>query len=197
LKVLLINPPLSAYKNSEIIAASIRFEPLGLLYLAAYLREAGVNVKIFDAYREPAIANAQGFSYQTMKNRKISKFPEDENGYVWAGKSDEEIKREIAVFKPGLVGISSMFTVHQLGAHYVAKLVKDVSKDILVIMGGAHASCMPEYVLRDKNVDIVVKGEGEVTLFDIVKRLERKEDIYSSNGIVYRNNGKIVYQKNL
>ncbi len=45
-KVLLINPPFTAYGKLVAIRAA---EPLGLMYLAAYLKERDVQVEILDA----------------------------------------------------------------------------------------------------------------------------------------------------
>lgn len=42
----------------------------------------------------------------------------------------------------------------------IAKLAKNVNPNILTVIGGAHASINPEMVISDKNIDVVVVGEG-------------------------------------
>lgn len=169
-KILLINPPYTGYGKPVEIQTD---EPLGLMCLAAYLRESGKEVEIFDAHR--GIENVL-----------------DENQFYWSGLRREEIKEKILEVKPSIVGITCMFTMHSKGAHDVAKIVKEVSPRTLVIFGGSHPSALPEWILEDENVDIVVIGEGEVTLLEIAEKHERSEDVYSISGTVTRKNGNIV-----
>jgi len=165
--ILLINPPYTRYRQPVEIQAD---EPLGLMCLAAYLREHGKKVDIFDAF--------QG------KGNVL-----DEGQFYWSGLSREEIKNKLLALKPSIVGITCMFTMHSKGAHDVAKIVKKTLPKALVVFGGSHPSALPDWVLQDTNVDIVVIGEGEVTLMEIVEKYERGEDIFSIPGTAVRRNG--------
>jgi len=169
-KVLLINPPYTRYKEPVEIQAD---EPLGLMCLAAYLREHRKEVEIFDAFqgRENVL---------------------DEGQFYWSGLRREEIREKILEAKPSLVGITSMFTMHSKGAHDVAKIVKGICRETLVILGGSHPSALPEWVLEDENIDMVVIGEGEVTLLEIMEKHEKGEDISMTPGTVVRQNGHII-----
>jgi len=61
-------------------------------------------------------------------------------------------------------------------------------KGIPVVMGGAHPSFLPEEAM--KHADYVVRGEGDVTLPELVDYLEKgTPDITSIKGLSYRNNG--------
>jgi len=168
-KVLLVNPPLTSYhKPAEIWAA----EPLGLMYLAAFLREKSIQVEIFDAFLG-------------IKNKPLG------GGFFISGLSDEEIKKKIIEFKPDIIGIASMFTMHSKGVHGVARIAKEVSENILVVLGGSHASALPDIVLQDSNIDIAVIGEGEETLYEIVKKFPDHSELHNIPGIAIRENGCI------
>jgi magnesium-protoporphyrin IX monomethyl ester (oxidative) cyclase len=168
-KVLLINPPFTSYdKPAEIWVA----EPLGLMYLAAFLRERGVQVEIFDAFLG-------------IKSKPLGR------GLFKSGLSEKEIRDKIIEFKPDIVGITSMFTMHSKGAHDVARITKEVSGNILVVFGGSHASAIPDIVLQDSNVDVVVIGEGEETLYEIVKKFSGYSDLRDILGIAIREHGCI------
>ena len=169
-QVLLINPPYTRYGQPVEIQAD---EPLGLMCLAAYLREHGKEVEIFDAFKG--------------KGNRL-----DESQFYWSGLSRDEIKEKLSAVKPSVVGITSMFTMHSKGGHDVARIVKEVLPGTLVILGGSHASALPEWVLQDVNVDMVVIGEGEITLLEIVEKHERGQDICSISGTAVRKNGNIV-----
>jgi len=46
----------------------------------------------------------------------------------------------------------------------VASIVKEVDRNIITVIGGGHPSAYPENVLKEnKDIDIVVYGEGEKT----------------------------------
>lgn len=168
--ILLINPPYTRYGQPVEIQAD---EPLGLLCLAAYLMEHGKTVEIFDAF--------QG------KGNVL-----DEDQFYWSGLSREEIKKKVVEVMPAVVGITSMFTMHSKGAHDVAKIVKEVNPQTLVVFGGSHPSALPDWVLQDTNVDVVVIGEGEVTLMEIVEKYEKGQDLSTIAGTAIRKNGHVV-----
>lgn len=169
MKVLLINPPFTQY-GGEVDAMAD--EPLGLMYLAAYLRQKDIQVEIFDAF---------------LGRKSIPV----ENNFFKSGLSDKEIKDRIAKYRPNVIGISAMFTMHSKGVHDLARTIKEVSKDIIVICGGSHASALPDIVLQDENVDIVVIGEGEDTLLEIVQRIGNRKHISGVLGTAIKENGKI------
>jgi magnesium-protoporphyrin IX monomethyl ester (oxidative) cyclase len=171
MKLLLIKPPITYYKTESEYSP---YEPLGLMYLASYLREysSDVEVKILDASARPDLTRWEGDFFKV-------------------GHTDEMITKAIADYQPDIVGISSMFTINSKGVHDTAKLVKQSDRRIPVIVGGAHASAFPEWVLKDENIDIVVTGEGEETLLDIVNRLKTEKPIYDLTGLAYRDNGTV------
>lgn len=170
MKILLINPFLTVSKDNPAQPSPL----LSLPYLAAYLEENGYKVKILD------IA-ALGYNKKIKINEKVR-----------YGLTEEEIKDYINRVSPDIVGITSPSTVHAQDMHEVAKIVKSVGKEIKVVVGGAHSSSNPEKVLKDDNVDIIVKGEGEETLLNIVKTLEKGKGLDDIDGIIFKKNGKII-----
>lgn len=89
-----------------------------------------------------------------------------------------------------IVGITSI-TFLALLSHSVAKVAKGQNKSIPVVMGGPHASVVPEDILKDENVDYVVIGEGESTFLELVEALESKRGIEDIKGIAYRKDNKV------
>jgi radical SAM superfamily enzyme YgiQ (UPF0313 family) len=64
-------------------------------------------------------------------------------------------------------------------------------KGIPVVMGGAHPSFLPEEAME--HADYVVRGEGDVTLPELIDYFEKgTPDITSIKGLSYRNNGSGV-----
>jgi len=74
----------------------------------------------------------------------------------------------------------------------IAKRIKEVNSDSKIIVGGPHATILPTDVLNKcSDIDVIVSGEGENTLLELVTKIENGEDINTVQGIAYRDNGKI------
>ena len=171
MRILLIFPPSTIYGNDPSMPSIT--PPIGLAYLAAYLEREGYEVNILDTIAEG-------------KGRKF--FQKDRLTY---GISDEEILAKMVSFKPQLIGIACMYTAYAGDAYRVAKIAKQYNRDIPVIFGGAHSSLFPKQVLKDINIDAVVVGEGEQTLLELVKCVEKGKDFSEVTGIIYRNNSEV------
>lgn len=170
MKVLLIYPPQTIFGPG--VAAVT--PPLGLAYLAAYIEKLGYEVKILDC-----LAEGKGQDKFIGKSHRF-------------GLGDKKIKKWIADFRPDVVGISVMFTAFAQDALDVAKLAKEVSRHIVVVFGGAHASIDPVATVKGKNVDIVVNAEGEITFSKLLKALENKSDLSKVTGIAFKEGKKAV-----
>jgi len=77
----------------------------------------------------------------------------------------QNVKEELNRLNPRIVGITATTAVAP-DAYRIADYVKENS-DALTVMGGSHASAMSDEALQ--HVDVVIKGEGERAILDIVK----------------------------
>ncbi|MBA7689372.1 Anaerobic magnesium-protoporphyrin IX monomethyl ester cyclase [subsurface metagenome] len=105
---------------------------------------------------------------------------------------EEAVKEE----KPEVVGITTIALMFYYDTLDAAKLIKMVSPKTKVIVGGPDPSLIPEEFLRDAkgNIDFIVVGEGEITAYELLKAIERKEKDFSKiEGLAYLKNGKYVY----
>jgi len=76
----------------------------------------------------------------------------------------QDVKKEIEHYGPDMVGITAVTPLAPI-AYKIADMCR--KKGILTVMGGVHASVMPEEALT--HADVVVVGEGEMAMLDIVK----------------------------
>lgn len=60
-----------------------------------------------------------------------------------------------------------------------------------VILGGPSATDSSDYILNHFPVDIVVRGEGEVTALELMRALESKADLSRVQGISYRKEDRV------
>ena len=92
---------------------------------------------------------------------------------------------------PGIVGFSCM-TCSYLPALHFASLVKKADPDIITVFGGPHPTFQAAEALAHHAVDIVVRGEGEHTFYELVMALQNKKSLSTIKGISYKVNGNII-----
>jgi anaerobic magnesium-protoporphyrin IX monomethyl ester cyclase len=180
-KVLLINPPWY-----RIFGQSSNRSPLGLCYIASVLEKEGYDVHVYNADFKKKLAIGAGFEQVTSKYSEYLRILKDTDHPLW-----QEVGSVIFKESPDIVGIS-VTTAKYGSALNVSKIVKDFDPDIPVTWGGVHPTILPNDVIKNKNVDIVVRGEGEFTFLDIVKNPSHLSQIA---GITYKEYGKIINNK--
>jgi len=89
-----------------------------------------------------------------------------------------------------LIGISTDTTRH-LKAMAIARQAKEAG--CLVVMGGPHPCYIDEEILTSPWVDVIVHGEGEATLLELVQALEGSGHGWEEiAGLSFRRDGKVV-----
>lgn len=107
----------------------------------------------------------------------------------------KEIRRYISEEKPDIVGITS-FTSVMYDLLKVASIIKEVSPETKVIVGGAHATIYPIETASLPNIDAVVIGDGEVTFAELVRKIALNTSIDGIKGIAFKINGNVVMTGN-
>ncbi|UCC66543.1 MAG: cobalamin-dependent protein [Deltaproteobacteria bacterium] len=90
------------------------------------------------------------------------------------------LEERVRYLRPEVVGISVACTYFIYDAMNAARLVKEVSPNSIVIVGGAHPSHIPEETLREcRAIDFICVGEGELTMHEFLSAVEHKEEDFS------------------
>ncbi|MHA1229938.1 MAG: B12-binding domain-containing radical SAM protein [Candidatus Helarchaeota archaeon] len=94
------------------------------------------------------------------------------------------IEAVLSRFNPRVVGIQS-YTFNFNALKETVKYIKRFDKDIITIAGGQHVSFLDRHSIDEchKKLDIVVRGEGERTVYEIVKRIVKNKPIKDIKGI--------------
>lgn len=173
MEILLFNPYYS--QKREYYSFYRPAPPISLMYLAAYLRKFGLKSKIY----ELGIGDIKKAIFK--KNR------------VRFGLSDKKIENILKKEKPKIVGVTSMYSVYFRDVLEICRTIKKFDRKIKTVVGGNHASSYYQYILKDKNIDFVVIGEGEQTLLELSQAiLKGRKDFSKINGLAYRKKGKIL-----
>jgi len=75
----------------------------------------------------------------------------------------------------------------------IAKAAKKLFPEKPVILGGWHPSLLPDQTLAAPYVDIVVNGQGEDALLEIVQHIEAGESMKGIPGVGYKEEGKLTF----
>lgn len=84
----------------------------------------------------------------------------------------------------GITGTSPQF----IYIKKIINLIKRKQPESLIVVGGVHATVLPEHILNNTKADICVIGEGEITMLDIM----RNKWLQYIDGIVYKSESSII-----
>ena len=126
--------------------------PLGLLYLLTHLDK----------------------TFGSKINGKIAKSRIDFDNF-------DELHSLIRDFKPHVIGIRTL-NFYKNFFHKTISFIRQWGVDAPIIAGGPYATSNYAILLKDKNIDLAVLGEGEITLQELI-------------GKMIENNGKLPGEK--
>lgn len=164
MKIIFINPPISGYNIQDLFES----EPLGLAYLGAFLEKEGFDVEILDCF-------AKGI-HQVYKT----------GGLLRRGLTNHQIKDHLRQMNPDVIGIHSQFTMFFPDASEVAGLVRDLYPQNPIVFGGAHATMDSKSIVETGIADVVVRGEGEITVVELLYAFKKGAPIKDILGLTYR-----------
>ncbi|OGR29162.1 MAG: magnesium-protoporphyrin IX monomethyl ester oxidative cyclase [Desulfuromonadales bacterium GWD2_54_10] len=104
-----------------------------------------------------------------------------------------EIRQRIEAFKPDVVATTA-YTASIVDALKLLALAKEINPEITTVVGNVHASfCYEEILATDyKNVDYIVRGEGEVTLPELLDCLNDGSDPKDVAGLAFWREGQVL-----
>jgi radical SAM superfamily enzyme YgiQ (UPF0313 family) len=190
MKVLLIQPPVQDFYDTD-----VRLQPIGLAYLKAavikHLPEVEVIIKDYHGgCGRTTVAIPKELLYLKEYYSVADKSPFSTfHEYYHFGKPFDAIEREIAEIKPDVIGISSLFTPYYRESLEVAARVKK-HLNIPVVVGGSHASAVPESMLASPYVDYVIRGEGEKPLVELLRYLSDQKRLETVPNLSYKKEGR-------
>jgi radical SAM superfamily enzyme YgiQ (UPF0313 family) len=83
-----------------------------------------------------------------------------------------DILEEIEKFMPAVVGIATITALIDVTTG-ICRSIKEKSPDTTIILGGPHPTIMPDDVAKHTTADIVIAGEADNIISDVVNDLEK------------------------
>lgn len=98
----------------------------------------------------------------------------------------DEVLATVRKYSPRYVGLS-LYTTNISRSYQLIKAIKAQDNGIQVIVGGPHATAIPEVTLMEcPEIDFLVAGEGEITLGELLDSLDKGKDVSGVKGVYSR-----------
>ncbi len=97
--------------------------------------------------------------------------------------------------KYDLIGVGFMAARFKKTILDLCATINKFKKNAWLVLGGHGPSPIPEYVLEKTNADVIVIGEGEETIIELLKCKLNNGNLSKVKGVAYRNRGSIVINK--
>ena len=104
----------------------------------------------------------------------------------------EQIARELEAWRPDIVGLTAI-TAMEPDAREVCRAAKRVDPRTVTVMGNVHPTfCWQELLEEEPAVDVIVRGEGEETLAELVRAVAAGDSFEGIRGLARREGGRPV-----
>lgn len=170
-RLLLINPWIF-----DFTAFDLWSKPIGLLYIAAYLRKIGYKIDFIDCLDKfnPVFLKWMGNKKSKIKKygtgpfyREVVNKPEIltfvPRKFARYGMPEHIFISELNKVKnPSAILVTSFMTYWYLGPKRVVQIVRQIFPDVPIILGGIYATLLPTHAERHVKPDFIVQGAGEI-----------------------------------
>ena len=160
--------------------------PPAIATFSAILKREGHKISVFDTtyYSTDHGNNSDGTKEETLNVVPFSKEMIKRGLIPKKTRWQDDIIKQIDEFKPDLIGLSSTEDMWELGVKLLEQIKYYIKKNKTpVIAGGVFPTFAPDICIDHELVDMVCVGEGENTLIDLCKKIEKKEDFLNVTNI--------------
>jgi len=108
--------------------------------------------------------------------------------------TDQELRRLLSQKTYDVIALGALVSGYKY-AKQAATIARETNPDGIIIAGNSVASSIPEHLLTHTEVDVIVKGEGDLTMVNILRALEKGKSIRNLRevkGVVFLDNGTFV-----
>ncbi len=170
-------------------------KPLGLLYVAAFLKQRGLTVEFIDCLdkHHPKLLRQQGRTKPKQTkfgigplHREMVPTPESINfiprRYARYGMPEDIFREELKNrSQPNAILLTTAMTYWYLGPKRVAEICREIFPATPILLGGIYATLMPEHAQETIQPDYIVTGPGEIQtaelLADVLKLPHLREEV--------------------
>jgi anaerobic magnesium-protoporphyrin IX monomethyl ester cyclase len=106
----------------------------------------------------------------------------------------DDLKRRIESYEPDVVVSSALATCNTYTILRTLEIVKKIDPQIIAVVGGQHFTALATESLNNYHeIDYIIRGEGELTLLDLVLNLDDRRSTANVDGISFRQHDKLIH----
>jgi len=109
--------------------------------------------------------------------------------YTFGGKGNDCIKK-IKEIGPDLI----CFSLRSGEYNFSSKIASEIKQNfnIKILFGGVHPTVDPENTIKDESINMICLGEGEEALLELVEKMEKGEDYFSTKNFWFKKDGQVI-----
>ncbi len=105
-----------------------------------------------------------------------------------------KLEKRIENSEPDVVVSSALATCNTYTILRTLETVKKIDPNIKTVVGGQHFTALAHESLETyPEIDFIVRGEGELTLLDLINNLGEGKSLMKVDGLSFRNEGRVVH----
>jgi radical SAM superfamily enzyme YgiQ (UPF0313 family) len=175
--VILVSPPSRMMNHYR--------PPLALMYISGYLKHKGIKAQIVDSVMEDQIVRDESFLFNKMN---------------FFNAVEEQTIKKISEIDTDIIGITC-YTPEVDEVERLARRIKEIKPDAKIVAGGIHPTLYPDDLLGpNSDIDFVIFGEGEISLYELILAIRSSKDIRELKGVGFYDNEigeKIITERQL
>ena len=106
----------------------------------------------------------------------------------------EDFTKKVQDFQPDIILVSALESTYLLSINLL-KGVPKKGKTYKTIFGGVFPTYAAQKIIKDENVDYICRGEGELALIEMCKRLATGDRIDNVQNFSVKGDGKVFHNK--
>lgn len=145
--------------------------------------------KVYSRFVQPVTPVGVGYIAAVIEKAGIPLSIIDQYAYRMSNREVlEKVKKEM----PQVIGFSCLTPVMS-NVRFFVKEIKKLSKNICIVLGNTHATLFADQLLKEGVADIIIRGEGEVSMLEVVLAMDKGKDLKDIKGISFIHNGTIFH----
>ena len=176
-------------------AWGVNTPPLATAVLTSYLRKQKHVVFPIDLNIEFYLNSSKQFKEKwNLDQYHFWTMPESMDQFLGCFKNEIEKLIDLIISSDTKIVGFSIYESSELISLHLARKIKCRRPEITIIFGGPHVSKFLNgmHIIENDFVDIVVQGEGELTLSEIIKFLKNGEPLIKCPGILIKSDNQVV-----
>lgn len=158
-KILLIDPGIQLKTKKD-----VKYINRGLLSIATFLKSKDVDI-----------------TYFALDHYYMNKGMNEEQVFA-------EIKKTIQKNNIGVCGISNLFLAETYNTLKIAAFIKENFPKTITVIGGYNPTINDQEIIENKEIDYVIKGEGEWALYELITALQNGKSTKNIAGLISKKN---------